>query len=336
MKFEDNYSLGCKACQNGKWLCIYLTYMCNASCAFCPAPFRNRDFVQSAFGNEPSVVLKYLERFAFEGLSFSGGECFLVFDRMLAWLKLFNKWKPELYYWAYTNGRNIQRNQMEELRRYGLNELRFNIAATGYNDPSVMKTITYATRIFDHVAVEIPSIPEDFEQLKVIIPVLEDSGVDYLNLHEYILVPGDPNTKKAPKSLFLMNFEMKIDFHLTSYANTEKIRDLCCINSWNIKVNNCSLNKKENQMLGRRLTMGAILKEDHEKLTDDGFLETVYFPGKDVENIQESLNNYHLINRSYFIHPDQYENDKTDVYLLKILPRLGIVDFPKVFNFIKI
>ena len=166
MHFTDNFSQGCKACQNGKWLCIYLTYMCNASCAFCPAPFRNRDFIQSAFGSDLRMVLKYLERFAFEGISFSGGECFLVYDRMIAWLEFLKKQKPELYYWAYTNGINVKREQLEGLRNSGLNELRFNMAATGYNDPNILETITYAKEIFEFVAVEIPSIPEDFEKLK--------------------------------------------------------------------------------------------------------------------------------------------------------------------------
>lgn len=280
--------------------------------------------------------MKYLQYLDFQGVSFSGGECFMVYDRMLTWLDLFKKAKPELYFWAYTNGLDIKTKQMEELSKCGLDELRFNIAATGYDNTKVLKTISHATRIFDHVAVEIPSIPEDFEKLNDILPFLSESGVDYLNLHEYILVPNDPNTRNAPKGNYLMNFEMRMDFHLLSRANSEKIRDISTKNGFRFKINNCSLDKKENQMLTRRKTMGALLKSDHEKLAEDGFLETVYLPEKETVAVNEILNNYHQIDQSGFIHPDRFNYDKPGAYMVRIMPKLGIYDIPKVFNWKKI
>ena len=171
--FKDNHSKGCKACQEGKWLCIFLTYLCNASCSFCPAPGQNRDIINSAFGNNPDHILNYLNRYPFQGVSFSGGECFMVYDRMLKWLNLFKTNKPELYYWAYTNGIQLNKEQLHELERSGLDELRFNISASGYNDSTVLNNIGEATKIFRHVAVEIPSIPEDYERLVPVLPVLD-------------------------------------------------------------------------------------------------------------------------------------------------------------------
>jgi len=336
MEFEDNYSQGCKACQKGTWLCIYLTYLCNAKCSFCPSPFKNRDFINSAFGNDPVIILKYLERYPFEGISFSGGESFMVYDRMLSWLNFFRKNKPRLYYWAYTNGINIKNEQLDGLKNAGLNELRFNIAASGYIHPTILKTIAYASRLFEHVAVEVPSIPEDYELIKSVVPALNENGVDYLNLHEYILVPNDPNTKNAPKSLFLMNFDMNMDFHQESLTNTEKIKSLCAENNFNIKINSCSLMKKEHQMLGRRISMGTMLKEDHEKLTNEGFLETIYIPGEMITNLMENLKSYSKIDRSLFMHPDHFKRNESEAYLLKILPKLGINDLPKVIDFKKL
>lgn len=313
-----------------------MTYMCNASCYFCPAPFRDRDFVQSAFGSDPSVILKYINRIPFEGISFSGGECFLVYDRMRSWLEYFKKQRPDIYFWAYTNGINVTKKQMEGLKDSGLNELRFNIAATGYNDPYIMETISCAQEIFEHIAVEIPSIPEDFEMLKDILPVLEGSGVDYLNLHEYILVPGDPNSANAPQGRFIMNYEMNLEFHRQSLSNTEKIKKICGKNAYNIKVNNCSLSKKEHQMLGRRLIMGELLRKDHEKVTDEGFLETICLPGRSGVTPEDIMGKYHQIDKSLFIHPEMYVKDETDAWLLRIMPALSISDFPKVLEFIKI
>jgi pyruvate formate-lyase activating enzyme-like uncharacterized protein len=336
MKFVDNHSQGCKACQEGKWLCIFLTYLCDASCGFCPAPMHKGDTVNSAFGDDPGIILEYLDRYPFKGVSFSGGECFMVYDRMLDWLKQFKAHKPDLYYWAYTNGINVEREQMEKLKEAGLNELRFNTAASGYDDKKVLETIANATEFFEHVAVEIPSIPEDLKRLKTVLPILDQLGVNYLNLHEYILVPNDPNTQTAPKGQFLMNHEMRMLYHRESLANTDEIKAFCQANNLKIRINNCSLQKKDHQMLGRRLTMGTLLKEDHERLGADGFLETVYIPTEDDVNLMDSLKRYHQMDRTRFIHPDRAEGAEPESYLLRILPRLGIDALPKVLDFTKI
>jgi len=260
----------------------------------------------------------------------------MVYDRLLSWLGFFKKNKPQIYYWAYTNGINIEKKQLVELKNAGLNELRFNIAASGYNDPLVLKTIAYASEIFDHVAVEIPSIPDDFEKFITTLPFLEKKRIDFLNLHEYILVADDPNIKNAPAGRFIMNLDMRMNFHQNSLRNTEKIKSYSTENDFNIKINSCSLMKKEHQMFGRRLTMGAIFKEEHERLTDEGFLETIYFPGKMPLNLAENLKSYHIVDRSSFVHPDHFKRNESDAYLLKIIPKLGINDHPKVIDFTKI
>jgi pyruvate formate-lyase activating enzyme-like uncharacterized protein len=313
-----------------------MTYLCDASCDFCPAPMHKGDTINSAFGTDPKVILEYLNRYPFKGVSFSGGECFMVYDRMLSWLKLFHVQKPDLYYWAYTNGINVTGKQMKELKDVGLDELRFNTAASGYDDPNVLRTIEEATGIFDHVAVEIPSVPEDFVRFKTVLPTLDKMGVNYLNLHEYILVPSDPLTKTAPKGQFLMNHEMRMLYHLESLTNTVRIKTFCDEQELNIKINNCSLRKKEHQMLGRRLTMGTLLKEDHEKMTKDGFLETVFIPGGEDLNIMESLNKYNEIDRDCLVHPDHVAGTEPVAYLLKILPRLGIDAVSKVISYTKL
>jgi len=336
MDFSDNYSKGCQACQKGKWLCIYLTYLCNASCSFCPAPVKDKDIVKSAFGNNPETILHNLNKYPFEGLSFSGGECFMVYDRLLSWLTFFKKYKPELYFWAYTNGLNLNEEQLTALKIAGLNELRFNIAAWGYNHPGVLKNLAISTKIFQHVAVEIPSIPGDREKLLKLLPKLDELGVDYLNLHEYILVPSDPSIKNAPKAEFVMNYDTLMQYHPRSIANTDEIKKLSEQMGLNIKINSCSLAKKEHQMLGRRLTMGSLLKEEHEKLTDDGFLETIIvLPEKEIK-LQELFDNYQAIERSRLYHPDDYTGNSKNAYRLRILPKLGLKGVHKIHQYIKL
>jgi pyruvate formate-lyase activating enzyme-like uncharacterized protein len=324
MEYPDNHSKGCQICQEGKWLCIYLTYLCNASCTFCPAPLKGQDVINTAFGTDPDKIIPYLEQGNFRGISFSGGECFMVYDRLLDWLQLFVKYFPDYYYWSYTNGLAVEKKQMEQLAKLGMNELRFNISASGYSNQKVLDTIHHAAKIFQHVSVEIPSIPEDYEKLISILPQLSSSGVDYLNLHEYILVPNDPNQIRAPRGDYIMNYEMRLQYHLQSQQNTRTIKIFCRENGIPIRINSCLLRKKEHQMLQRRITMGKLLKEKHEKLTTDGFLETIYFPEKEVHNTEEALKNYQSLDRRKLHHPDQCTYYDQRAYRLKLLPRLGI------------
>lgn len=256
----------------------------------------------------------------------------MVFDRMLNWLKFFKGHKPDLYYWAYTNGMQMNNKQLQELNEAGMDELRFNIAASGYNNAGVLKNLGCAKKIMNHVAVEIPSIPEDYERLVQVLPVLNDLGIDYLNLHEYILVPDDPNNHIATKGQFIMNYTVKLDYHLNSQTNTERITDFCEKKGFNLKINSCTLIKKEHQMLGRRITMGELFKNNHEKLTGDGLLETIYISENEGVNIKEILKDYHNMNSSCFIHPDQYDKNTGSVYLVTLLPKLEISAIPKVYS----
>ena len=147
MNKNARLSRGCQLCQQGKWLCIFLTYKCNSGCHFCPAPHKD-DHVHSAFGNQKEEILSYLIENNFEGISFSGGDPFVVFDRLLEWLIFFKERLPDYYYWVYTNGLAVDRNKLEQLATEGMKEIRFNIAATEYLSPYIWEKIKIARQLF--------------------------------------------------------------------------------------------------------------------------------------------------------------------------------------------
>ena len=89
-------------------------------------------------------------------------------------------------------------------------------------------------------------------------------------------------------------------------------------------------------MLGRRITMGSLLKEKHEEITKEGFLETIYISEGGNAEPMERLKDYHKMDRSCFVHPGRYENNSPDAYLVKILPKLGLESIPKVYDVTKI
>ena len=84
----DNYSTGCRLCQQGKWLCIFLTHLCDAGCRFCPSLHKD-DRIFSALGNHYNEILEHIKCQDYSGISFSGGDPIMVFGRLLQWLKKF-------------------------------------------------------------------------------------------------------------------------------------------------------------------------------------------------------------------------------------------------------
>jgi len=276
MNNPDRLSRGCQLCQQGKWLCIFLTYRCNAGCHFCPAPFSD-DRISSSLGNQKEEILSYLKRTDFEGISFSGGDPFLVFDRLLEWLAFFKKHLPDYYYWVYSNGLAVTGRRMQQLSEKGMNEIRFNIAATGYVDEKIWDIIKTARGIFPVVSVEIPSIEEDFELMVKALDKLENAGIDFLNLHDFILNDADIKLTKSQYSTFLLNEVIPLKYARSSIENTEKINDLAFKKGYSFAINHCSMQKKESQMFQRRLNMGKLFNNpDYDKVLPDGTICNFY------------------------------------------------------------
>lgn len=331
MAFNDNYSKGCQSCQEGKWLCIFLTYRCEANCYFCPAPFKGQDKIVTAFGNHPSTILSYLKNSAFKGISFSGGDCFLVFDRLLEWLKYFRAYLPNYYFWAYTSGMNATLQKLNLLAENGLNEIRFNIAATDYDAPHTLEMINYSTELFEHVAVEIPSIRNDYQKLVEVLPTLDQMNVEFLNLHEYILTPNNPNKSQTSIDRHVLNNTMALHYDRHSLENTERIKEFCAQHKLKIKVNNCSLHKKDAQMLARRLAMGKLFRQNHERLNENGYLETCFkYPAKlslsELRNFIQMSDEKQL--EPFYISPDDImlnqEKESQTIAKLWFLPPMSI------------
>ena len=178
-------SPGCMTCIEGTWSCIYINNACTKHCFFCPSP-QNDSSRQPVVPENISFAsvqdyIKYLERFDFSGIAFSGGEPLLAIDSLLEYINEIKRTFGDRHYiWAYTNGDLATRQNLSLLKTAGLNELRFDIAANNYDLAAVEKAVGH----METVAVEIPAIPEDVESLKPIIIEMEKVGVKYLNLHQ--------------------------------------------------------------------------------------------------------------------------------------------------------
>ena len=196
-------SPGCQTCIKGKWSCIFITDACTRKCFYCPTPQHKKVTDNPPNGPEQlryasaDEYIKFLKKFDFEGISFSGGEPFLVVGRMLEYItKIRQCFGNKHHIWAYTNGDLVTKSNLSLLQQAGLNELRFDIAANNYDLTTVKKAIEY----IETVTIEIPAIPEDIERLKSLLKELDKIGVKHLNLHQ--LMKTDHNSGKLDQRCY--------------------------------------------------------------------------------------------------------------------------------------
>jgi len=186
--FTHSLSPGCQLCGRGTWSCLFINDICNTRCFYCPTaqPSKGEPTTHRIRLPNPNDYLDYIEKFKFTGVSISGGEPFLTFDRTVRFVSnIKRRFGNDVYLWLYTNGLAVTRDKLKVLTDAGLDEIRFNISASNYE----LDRVKQAIGLVEIVTVEIPAIPEDYELLKLIITKLEEIGVKFLNLHQLRCTP---------------------------------------------------------------------------------------------------------------------------------------------------
>lgn len=252
-------SPGCSACKSGSWICIYIGVNCNLKCISCPQISRHSEpeFIWANGGADDIHSLEDLDRVIsknrrINGISFSGGEPFLYFDKIIEWLQHINKNYADLnlYLWLYTNGTKVTKEKCLTLKENGIKEIRFDLAATNYSDKIINK-IEYCKDIFDKVCVEVPVEPWKTDKLISVLPKLDKIGLDYLNLHELSICDDNRNRLVGggyvdPQLLYGSTEQHYIPSIIDAYKIIDYIED----NNLNIIYNDCSARNMVNQSLG--------------------------------------------------------------------------------------
>jgi len=261
-------SPGCQACKEGTWDCIFTTMRCNLDCAFCYSPHAiPRDYAGSVFGATPEQIAGNHARTCITGVSFSGGEPFVEAQKLFNWVAWFTSRYPDRYYWVYTNGLLADEENLRRLGELGVDETRFNLAATGYDHPTVMENLAAAARFMPHVTVEIPAIPEHAPKLLSCLADWCGLGVRFLNLHELVYEPGT-NSASMPGARRAI---VTADGHRSAFNPESRALTLAVMakvqkENLPLSVNDCSMQSKIRQLRGRRRSLAPLMKAPHEKL----------------------------------------------------------------------
>lgn len=270
--FYRQISNGCSICGKGKWSCLFITGKCNAGCFYCPTSQLTDETPtsQNLHFDTAQAYAEYINHFKFEGVSFSGGEPLLYFERTLEYLQEVRKsCSPDIYIWMYTNGILADEEKLRKLADAGLNEVRFDIGATAYK----LDKISFAKELIPNITIEIPAIPEEKEKIKQLLPEMIKAGVTNLNLHQLRL------TKHNAPKLLKHNYtyiHAEQPIVLESELAALEILNYAKSNQVEIGINYCSFFFKNRfQKAGFRKQIASVLANPNSVLTEKGFLRVM-------------------------------------------------------------
>ena len=303
--YYKQISNGCKLCGLGQWSCLFITGKCNASCFYCPASQQEDHLptTQNLSFADSAAFAEYVNHFRFKGVSFSGGEPLLQFDRTLDYLKqVRRKCNSETYVWMYTNGILAETQKFRKLASAGINEVRFDIGATAFR----LDKIAAAKGIVPVITIEIPAVPEELERLKKLLPEMVKAGVSNLNLHQLRLTQH--NVKQLSKHNYtyihaeqpvVLESELAA-LELIAYAHEHSI---------DIGINYCSFHFKNRfQKAGFRNKVATALANDEDVLTQNGYIRRYTDTGIGYDSIRIfdvkpeliAVQEFQLKNKTYY------------------------------------
>jgi uncharacterized protein len=244
---------GCEICIRSNrraYISFPLGYRCNAKCPFCfvhayeietPDKRKEEEHIRKSFLDEFQHHKDIIE-----GIAFTGGETLLYFPELKACISAIKKIKTGLHFWIYTNGILADDEHLGVLKDLGIQEIRFNLAATNYSR-EVLKHISRARDMFKWIAVEVPSYPKQKDKLIGCLEDLSCIGIDQLNLQELLVT--EINVHNLEKEGFREGYQSGLQFGLISsikfflYGSrkmTYEIMKYCLDKNYLFTVNDCS------------------------------------------------------------------------------------------------
>lgn len=286
--FYSYLSEGCRLCQEGAKMVLFVTGLCPKSCFYCPLSDerRGKDLV---FANERHInsdedLLKEAELMDALGTGITGGEPLLKLERVLHYIRMLKaSFGIEHHIHLYTSlapGRKI----LEKLADAGLDEIRFHPPQECWND---LKNSQYADALQNakelgiEAGIEIPAL-EDAEKVAAFA---EEMGV-FLNLNE--LEFSDNNSEALLKNGFCLESDTS-----SAAAGSCKFAGIAFAKCK--KAHFCSSVYKDAVQLRKRFQrIAKNTAREFDEITDDGTLIYGVIEGGDQELTEKTLQNMEI------------------------------------------
>lgn len=188
---DDKFPKGCRSCLLGTGLnAIRKTNKCNLDCKFCynygelddiaPVGEGMWEIGGTKFYEKDIDLLLSIQRKP-TGVAYVYLEPFMEIEKYYPMIRKFKN--QEVYQHLYTNGTLANEENLKALGEAGLNELRFNLGASGCAD-IVIRNIGIAKKYIPKVGIETPMTPEFFETFFQKKQSILETGLDFINCAE--------------------------------------------------------------------------------------------------------------------------------------------------------
>ena len=256
---------GCRLCIQGAKLVLFVTGLCRRGCYYCPLSKgrKNRDVV---YANERPVqssrdILGEAKLIDALGTGLTGGDPSLRFRRVLGYIRLLKRRFGRRHHIHMYCGGELSRSQLLELKKAGLDELRFHTWSA--------KPVALALSLGLCAGVEIPAIPGTFKQTTALLRELDRVRCPFVNLNE--LEFSDTNLEALKEH----GFGIKSDESMAVKGSEElalKLLDWAARNT-RLNIHYCPSSLKDAVQLRNRLKRKARnVARVHESITREGLL----------------------------------------------------------------
>lgn len=195
---ERRFPNGCRSCLTGTGLsAVRKTNRCNLQCKFCydygvmdqlePVGEGMWEIGGTKFRAEDIPLLLSIQKRP-TGISYVYLEPFMEIEEYGPVIRAFHE--AGVHQHMYTNGTLATEENLAELGRAGLDELRFNLGASGCSD-RVIENMRIAKRHIPFVGVETPMTPELYRSFLEKKDAILATGLDFINLAELHLNPNN-------------------------------------------------------------------------------------------------------------------------------------------------
>ena len=195
---KERFSAGCRSCLMGTGLsAIRKTNRCNVQCRFCynygeldcqPPIGEGMWEIGGAKYAEEDIPLLLRASNRPTGVSYVYLEPFMEIEKYYGVIRIFRD--AGIHQHLYTNGTLATEENLRALGEAGLDELRFNLGASGTAD-RVIENIRAAKKYIPTVGIETPMTPEYFAAFHKKKAAILDTGVDFMNCAELHLNPNN-------------------------------------------------------------------------------------------------------------------------------------------------
>ena len=258
---ESKFSRGCRSCLTGTGLsAIRKTNKCNLECRFCynygeldcippvgegmweigGTKFKERDLdlLLSIYPKPTGISYVYLEPF-------------MEIEKYYGIIRRFHD--AQIHQHLYTNGTLATEETLRALGEAGLDEIRFNLGASGCAD-KVIENIRIAKKYIPYVGIETPMTPEFFEAFFQKKERILSTGVDFINCAELHLNPNNVGNY-AGENMYMTRLGYLSP--IWSRDLTLQLMKIADDEHWDIVVHDCSNHTKFARDLNLRAKEGG-------------------------------------------------------------------------------